>query len=89
MKHMYSYSFFSGQRKAQIYHHVTSTALHSSACVCVCVCVCARARTCMRAVEDTARRDIMLSEETHSLSGNRHGLDYNKSFSVHGLGSED
>ena len=43
----------------------------------------------MRAVEDTARRDIMLSEETRSLSGNRHGLDYNKSFSLHGLGSED
>ena len=85
MKHMYSYSFFSGQRKAQIYHHVTNTALHSSVCMCVCVC----ARTCMHAVEDTARRDIMLSEETRSLSGNRHGLDYNKSFSVHGLGSED
>lgn len=87
MKHMYSYSFFSGQKKAQIHHHVTSTVLHSSVCVCAhahaCTCM------CMRAVEDTARRDMMLSEETHSLSGNRHGLDYNKSFSVCGLGSED
>ena len=46
MKHMYSYSFFSGQRKAQIYHHVTSTALHSSVCVCVCVCARAHARAC-------------------------------------------
>ena len=46
MKHMYSYSFFSGQRKAQIYHHVTSTALHSSACVCVCAR--AHARACVQ-----------------------------------------
>ena len=71
MKHMYSYSFFSGQRKAQIHHHVTSTALHSSVCVCVCVCVRAHARTrtrmCMCTVEDTARRDMMLSEETQSF----------------------
>ena len=27
---------FSGRRKAQIYHHVISTALHASVCVCVC-----------------------------------------------------